>query len=292
MSDKNLSQPPRADRPVVVITGAASGIGAALAQSWADRGARLVLGDVDAPRLQGIADALAARGVDVMAQPCDVADRAQVQKLADDCAARFGAASILINNAGVALVDPLASMSMTDAQWIIGINFWGVVHGSQVFTPQLQSQPGSAIVNLSSIFAMLSLPSQSMYNASKAAVRAFSDALREELRHPPADLPDRYPVHVLCVHPGGVRTRIVEQARVGDLRGVASDASALRSHFLQVARTSPETVASAIINGLNRRQTRLLIGTDARIGDLLYRLAPSRASAWFSALARRRNLGS
>ncbi len=288
MSDKNLSQPPRADRPVVVITGAASGIGAALAQSWADRGARLVLGDVDAPRLQGIADALAARGVDVMAQPCDVADRAQVQKLADDCAARFGAASILINNAGVALVDPLASMSMTDAQWIIGINFWGVVHGSQVFTPQLQSQPGSAIVNLSSIFAMLSLPSQSMYNASKAAVRAFSDALREELRHPPAHLKPAHPVHVLCVHPGGVKTRIVEQARVGDLQGLAPDVQSLRDNFLQMARTTPEQAAAAILQALDRRQTRLLIGTDARIGDLLYRIAPSRSSAWFAALARKR----
>ena len=274
---------------VAVITGAASGIGAALARACSARGSRLVLADVDLPRLQALADELRAQGTEVIAPHCDVADRAQVQVLADQTAARFGAASIVFNNAGVALVDPLASMSMSDAQWIIGINFWGVVHGSQIFTPQLQSRPGSAIVNLSSIFAMLSLPSQSMYNASKAAVRAFSDALREELRHPPGNSQAAHPVHVLCVHPGGVRTRIVEQARVGDLQGIAPDAQTLRSNFLQVARTTPEKAAAEILHALDRRQTRLLIGTDARIGDLLYRIAPSRSSAWFAALARKRN---
>jgi len=274
--------------PVSVITGAASGIGEALARACAARGHRLVLGDVDQPRLHRLSEELRAGGTTLIAQTCDVAHRAQVQQLADDCAAHFGAARFVFNNAGVALVDPLASMSMSDAQWIIGINFWGVVHGSQVFTPQLQSQPGSAIVNLSSIFAMLSLPSQSMYNASKAAVRAFSDALREELRHPVGQGKAAHPVHVLCVHPGGVKTRIVEQARVGDLQGIAPDAQTLRNNFLQVARTTPAQAAAAILRALDRRQTRLLIGTDARIGDLLYRIAPSRSSAWFAALARKR----
>jgi short-subunit dehydrogenase len=277
--------------PVVVITGAASGIGAALARAWAARGARLVLADVDQPRLQALTQSLQQQGRACLAQTCDVADRAQVAQLARACEQAFGPAQVLINNAGVALVDPLASMQPDDAQWIIGINFWGVVHGSQIFTPQLQRHPNSTIVNLSSIFAMLSLPSQSMYNASKAAVRAFSDALREELRHPPVDAPDRHPVHVLCVHPGGVRTRIVEQARIGDLRSVAPDAQTLKRQFLEVAKTTPEQAATAILNAIDARKTRLLIGADARVGDLLYRLAPARASAWFAALARRRRQG-
>lgn len=278
--------------PVVVVTGAASGIGAALAQAWAQRGARLVLGDVDLPRLTGLAQTLQNAGVQCHAQACDVSDRDQVLHLAESCDKHFGPANVLVNNAGVALVDPLASMRMQDAEWIIGINFWGVVHGSQVFTPQLQCQPGSTIVNLSSIFAMLSLPSQSMYNASKAAVRAFSDALREELREAPRLSPGVHPVQVLCVHPGGVRTRIVEQARIGDLRAVAPDVQTLRNNFMQVARTSPEQAASAILRAVDTRRTRLLIGTDARIGDLLYRIAPSRASAWFTALARKQQSGS
>lgn len=291
MSPPAPRHPQTSTARVAVITGAASGIGAALATACAARGYRLVLADVDQPRLQELADALRSSGVELIAQHCDVADREQVQHLANACTERFGPASTVFNNAGVALVDPLASMNMTDAQWIIGINFWGVVHASQIFTPQLQSRPGSAIVNLSSVFAMLSLPSQSMYNASKAAVRAFSDALREELRHPlPAHATGRlaHPVHVLCVHPGGVKTRIVEQARIGNLEGIASDAQTLRSNFLQVARTTPEQAAASILHALDRGKTRLLIGADARMGDLLYRIAPSRSSAWFAALARRR----
>lgn len=277
--------------PVVVITGAASGIGAALAWAWAARGARLVLADVDHARLSKLEQSLQAQGSVCLTQCCDVADRAQVEALARVCELQFGPAQVLVNNAGVALVDPLASMRPEDAQWIIGINFWGVVHGSQVFMPQLQSHPGSSIVNLSSIFAMLSLPSQSMYNASKAAVRAFSDALREELRHAPNDAHGRHPVHVLCVHPGGVRTRIVEQARIGDLRSVAPDEQTLKRQFLEVARTTPEQAASAILRAIDARRTRLLIGADARIGDLMYRIAPARASAWFAAIARRRRQG-
>jgi short-subunit dehydrogenase len=284
-----------ASGPVVVITGAASGIGAALARHWAMRGARLMLADVDEPRLLTLTQSIRQQGGLCESLPCDVADRAQVEQLALACQAHFGAAQVLVNNAGVALVDPLASMRMQDAQWIIGINFWGVVHGSQAFIPQLQSHAGSTIVNLSSIFAMLSLPSQSMYNASKAAVRAFSDALREELRHPTthasAESPARHPVNVLCVHPGGVRTRIVEQARIGDLRSVAPDEQTLKNEFLKVARTTPEQAAEAIVRAVDTRRTRLLIGTDARIGDLLYRIAPGRASAWFSSLARRRRTG-
>lgn len=280
-----------ASPPVVVITGAASGIGAALAWAWAARGARLVLADVDHARLSELAQSLKAQGAVCLAQRCDVADRAQMEQLASACERLFGPAQVLVNNAGVALVDPLASMRPQDAQWIIGINFWGVVHGSQVFMPQLQSHPDSSIVNLSSIFAMLSLPSQSMYNASKAAVRAFSDALREELRHAPEDGQDRHPVHVLCVHPGGVRTRIVEQARIGDLRSVAPDEQTLKRQFLAVARTTPEQAATAILKAIDARKTRLLIGADARIGDLMYRIAPARASAWFAAIARRRRQG-
>jgi short-subunit dehydrogenase len=169
------------------------------------------------------------------------------------------------------------------------INFWGVVHGCRAFAPQLRSRPGCVIVNISSIYAMLSSPTQAFYNASKAAVRAFSDALREELR---AD--GQHPgVQVLCVHPGGIRTQIAVNARLGDISALADNAQHLQRQFSELSRTSPQEAAERIVRALMQGRSRLLIGGDARVGDWIYRLNPARASAWFSALvraARRRNL--
>jgi NADP-dependent 3-hydroxy acid dehydrogenase YdfG len=201
----------------VVITGAASGIGEALARNLAAQGARLLLADVDIGRLDAVVAELRAGGADCLAQPCDVADVAAVQALADTALQAWGGADVVINNAGVGLVAPVHSLALADAHWLMNINFWGVVHGSRAFTPQLQARPGSVIVNISSIFAMVSMPTQSIYNASKAAVRGFSDALREELR--------ASGVRVLCVHPGGIQTRIAQQARLGDISAVAGHAA-------------------------------------------------------------------
>jgi short-subunit dehydrogenase len=156
------------------------------------------------------------------------------------------------------------------------------VHGCRAFAPQMQARPGCVIVNISSIFAMLSLPTQSFYNASKAAVRAFSDALREELR----TTSPRHAVRVLCVHPGGIRTRIAVNARLGDISALADNAHELHTQFARQARTSPEAAAARIVRAIQNRDTRLLIGGDARLGDWLYRLRPARASAWFTNLVR------
>lgn len=268
----------------VVLTGAASGIGAALAQQLAARGARLLLADVDATRLEALAAGLKVSSGTVLTQSCDVADEAQLQTLAGRSVSELGGADILINNAGVALVAPVSSLALADAQWLMGINFWGVVNGCRLFLPQLTRRPGSVIVNISSIFAMLSVPTQSIYNASKAAVRAFSDALREEVRE--------QGVQVLCVHPGGIRTRIVEQARMRDISLVADTPEAMRQRFLDNAPTSAEQAASAILDAIERGQTRLLIGRDAKWGDFIYRLAPRRASAWLTALGRKRRAAS
>ena len=263
----------------VVITGAASGIGEALAHALAERGARLLLADVDATRLATVAQALRAKGASCDSLPTDVASRPALQALADRAQALWGGADVLINNAGVALVSPVHNLDEADARWLMDINFWGVALGSQIFLPQLKARPAAVIVNISSIFAMISMPTQSIYNAAKAAVRAFSDALREELRETS--------VRVLCVHPGGIRTRIAEQARLGDISSVAASAAELHANFAQAARTTAGDAAAAIIRAIERDQTRLLIGLDARLGDWVFRLAPARASAWFSALARR-----
>lgn len=263
----------------VVITGAASGIGEALARHLAPQGARLLLADVDAPRLQAVAQSLRDRGAACIAQACDVADAGAVHALADTAQREFGAADVLVNNAGVALVAPVGGAGSEHARWLMDINFWGVVHGCQAFAPQLRAQPGRSVVNVSSIFAMVSMPTQAIYNASKAAVRGFSDALREEWRESGT--------HVLCVHPGGIRTRIVQQARLGDISAVADSAQALSDQFDRMARTSADDAAAAIARAVLERRTRLLIGADAHVGDWLHRLVPGRSSAWFTALARR-----
>jgi NAD(P)-dependent dehydrogenase (short-subunit alcohol dehydrogenase family) len=272
----------------VVITGAASGIGEALARAFGAQGARLLIADVDAVRLQAVAGSLQQQGCTCLAQVCDVSQAAAVDALAERALRELGGADVLINNAGVAMVAPVQSLSLDDAHWLMDINFWGVVHGCRAFTPQLQSRPGSVIVNLSSVFAMVSLPTQSLYNASKAAVRAFSDALREELREDIKNTAAQrmHGVRVLCVHPGGIRTRLVEQARLGDITAIADSPQALHSQFKLLARTSAEQAAAAIAQAVLSGRTRLLIGLDAHLGDGLFRLVPARASAWFSALAR------
>ena len=267
---------------VVVITGAASGIGRALALACGARGARLLLADLNEPGLAELAAQLQALGTTCHFQRMDAGSEADIFALARTCQSQFGAADIVFNNAGVTLVSSVEKLQTADAQWLMNINFWGVVHGCRAFIPQLRTRPEAVLVNISSIFAMVSVPSQSMYNAAKAAVRAFSDALREELRESA--------IKVLCVHPGGIRTNIANNARMADMSLMLVSAQQMRSGFEVQARTTPEQAALAIVRAIEAGQTRLMIGADARILDWIYRLAPARSSAWLTKLARRRQL--
>lgn len=264
---------------VIVITGAASGIGAALALASARQGARLMLADVNENGLMAVAQRVLSLGGECFTAVTDTGDEASIAQLAAATQSQLGRVDVLINNAGVGLVAPVEGMRSADAQWLMNINFWGVVHGCQAFLPLLRKQPEAVIVNISSIFAMISVPTQSIYNASKAAVRGFSDALRQELRGSG--------VRVLCVHPGGIATNIVNAARVIDSRMVADSDQQLREQFTQNARTSPEAAADAILRAIVQQRTRLLIGTDAKVLDFLYRIAPSRAAGWATQLGQR-----
>jgi short-subunit dehydrogenase len=265
----------------VVITGAASGIGRALAEQAAREGAKLLLADIQTQALEALASTLRSAGCECHTLHCDTGSEAAIAKLAQESLRVFaaqGGASVLINNAGVGLVNPVHNLNTADAHWLMNINFWGVVHGCQQFLPQLRAQPQAVIVNISSIFAMLSIPTQSIYNASKAAVRGFSDALRQELRGSP--------VRVLCVHPGGIKTNIARASRIGDISMLADDAPTLVAQFEAHALTTPEQAAQVIWRAVARRKTRVLIGPDAVFMDAVYRLFPSRASAWLSAVVR------
>ncbi len=256
---------------VAVITGAASGIGEALARLCAKEGMRLALCDIHQDKLQAVADSLRGHGAQVLTAVVDVADPLAVETFAFDVAKAYGGCDLMINNAGVALTDTVLHGALDDMHWLMNINFWGVVHGCRSFLPYLQRADEAALVNVSSIFAMLSVPTQSIYNASKAAVRAFSDALREELVDTAVTL--------TCIHPGGIKTDIARHARVGDCSLVAHDRGDMVADFDRLARTSPQAAAAAILNAVKRKQTRVLIGPDAALIDGLYRLCPGSVAS-------------
>ncbi len=269
-------KPRKIQGQAVVITGAASGIGEALALQFARQRARLLIADIDAIGLSRVAKAVQALGAECHTLVVDTGSEAAVGGLATESLARLGAADIVINNAGVGLMAPVNKLSSDDAHWLMNINFWGVVHGCRYFLDQMKGRPDPVLVNISSIFAMVSIPTQSIYNASKAAVRGFSDALREELRGDGID--------VLCVHPGGIRTNIANSARITDVSMVADSDQQMREAFTRMARTTPEQAALVIVGAITARKNRVLIGADAKLMDLVFRLFPSKASQWFTQL--------
>ncbi len=257
----------RFDDRVVAITGAGSGIGRALAVELAGRGAHVAVSDVDEA---GLADTVArceGRGVKVTAQRVDVADRAAVDAWAEQVVADHGRVNVIVNNAGVALSADVEVMSYDDLEWLMGVNFWGVVHGTKAFLPHLKAAGEGHVVNLSSVFGLVSIPTQSAYNAAKFAVRGFTDALRIELEA--ADCG----VSATTIHPGGIRTNIVRNARL-DLRSglLADDREEAARDFDRLARTTPEEAARQILLAVERNRRRALIGPDAKVIDALSRL--------------------
>ncbi len=253
------------EQSVAVITGAATGIGRALAARLADEGASLCLADINKGELDVVAHALRAKGCDVSAHAVDVADRRQVEALCRSTVEHFGRADLLINNAGVALRGDVEEVSLSDMEWLMGINFWGTVYGVKYFLPILKQQKKAYIVNLSSVFGMIAPPGEAAYAASKFAVRGFTEALRHELAGTS--------VQVSSVHPGGIRTGIAKSSRVGagaDPQKGEQDAA----KFEFLARTTPERAADRIVSGVLQGKTRILIGRDASQIDLIQRLLP------------------
>lgn len=241
---------------VVVITGAASGIGRALAVAMAARGALLALSDIDEVGLAETASQASTAGaVRVRTDRLDVADRRTFGEYAEAIAGDFGRVNVMVNNAGVALSGDLEDLEYRDIDWIIGVNFWGVVHGTKEFLPHLIASGDGHLVNISSLFGLVSMPGQSMYSASKYAVRGMTESVREEM------LVAGHPVGVTAVHPGGIKTAIARNARFS-VRGDRDAAVDLFDGTL--ARTSAERAAEAIINGILRNRGRVLIGMDAR----------------------------
>lgn len=255
---------------VVVITGAASGIGRALAIRLSKEPiAGIAIADVNKNALDET-KSLAESGVKVTAHRVDVSSEDEVRSFADDVVRDHGRVSHVVNNAGVALGGTVREVSLEDIRWLIDINFWGVVHGTKIFLPLLEKEKSAHIINISSIFGIFAPPGQAAYCASKFAVRGFTECLRQELAGSN--------IAVSVVHPGGVSTNIANDARIG--AGVSLTETEIRERRKRInknlARTAPERAAEIIVRGIKRREPRIMIGSDSRGLDMIARFFPRK----------------
>jgi NAD(P)-dependent dehydrogenase (short-subunit alcohol dehydrogenase family) len=255
---------------VAVVTGAASGIGRATALALARRGCDVALVDLDAAGLASAAGEVERAGRRASSHLADVADAERMHALAGEVQAEHGRVHVLVNNAGVSVGGTLEEQSLEDLRWIVGVNLWGVVHGCKFFLPLLRREDEAHVVNVSSMFGLMGVPTQSSYCATKFAVRGLSEALAAEL--------SGTRIGVTCVHPGGVRTNIVRNSRTHD-EAVRARTIALFERFA----TAPERVGEAIARAIERNRSRLVICREAHLADWAKRLFPiaaGRAVGW------------
>jgi NAD(P)-dependent dehydrogenase (short-subunit alcohol dehydrogenase family) len=257
------------DDGVAVITGAGSGMGRCLAQQLAARGTSLALADVNENGLHETVTLLGGATGKITRHIVNVAEETQVKEFAEAVAAQQGRATILFNNAGVALLGHLEEISLEEFRWLMGVNFWGVVYGVTYFLPLLKKEKRAHIVNTSSLLGFFGASGQGAYCASKFAVRGYTESLHHELLGTN--------VGVTCVHPGFVRTSIAERAKVGRGAGAGLREESL-TRFQKVARTDAATAANKILRGVELGKARVLIGPDAYFVDIWQRLKP--ASYW------------
>ena len=256
----------RLEGRTAVITGAAGGIGRAIAISLARRKCDLALADVDEVGTAETARLARDYGVFVSQHRIDVADRLAVAEFPNTVAAEHGRVDILVNNAGVAVGGTFGQVTDEDFEWLFEINFWGVVRMTRAFIPLLRRSDDARVVNLSSVYGLIAPPEQVPYSASKFAVRGFSEALRHEL--------EGSSVGVTVVHPGGVNTSIAEKARVP--AGITQEEiERRRKRYRKLLTMPPETAGETIVRGIERRQSRVLVGSDAKVISLIARLLPT-----------------
>ncbi|CAA0122018.1 Putative oxidoreductase SadH [Halioglobus japonicus] len=265
---------------IAVITGAGSGIGRALAMQLNREGCELFLSDINSDALNETIAMLPLKNIPADGQVLDVADKEGMHAWADRIGSSKGHVDIVINNAGVALMANVEESNYADLEWLMGINFWGVVYGTQAFLPLLRNSAQGHLVNLSSVFGLIGVPTQSAYNAAKFAVRGYTEALRQEMAGSN--------VHVCCVHPGGIKTNIARVARGGDESLTPEERG---REFEKLAKTSPETAAKKIIEAIEKRKKRLLIGLDAVVISIVSRLFPVSYTRFILALGNPEKLG-
>jgi butyryl-CoA dehydrogenase len=264
-------------KSIAVVTGAGSGIGRALALRLAAEGIScLAITDVNESGLLETRGQIANTEMKIDARILDVSDRAQMEKYASDIASLFGGVTHLFNNAGVGLLGDFEQISLDDFAWLMNTNFWGVVYGTKFFLPTLKQQERAHIVNVSSVFGFVAPPEQTAYCASKFAVRGFTESLRHEL----ADTN----VRVSLVHPGGIKTNIARNSRLGENTPAENKHQGVK-FFDKVAKTSAEIAAETILRGVKNENPRILIGADAHAINYIHRLFPKSYLRIFEMIA-------
>lgn len=259
----------RIEGRIALVTGAAGGIGRATAVRLAEKGAHVALADVNESGLDETRSRVERLGVRATTHLVDVADRAAMEDLVRQIESAHGGLHVLVNNAGVAVSATFEDHTLEDFQWLIGINFWGVVHGCKLFMPLLRQADEAHIVNVSSVFGLIGMPMNSAYCASKFAVYGLSESLRVELS-------DTH-IGVTCVQPGGVATDIVKSARWTDDPAAAALRPRTERAFARMM--PPERAAKAIVRGIERNSHRVLITREAHVIDAAKRAFPSLTSA-------------
>lgn len=255
---------------VAVVTGAGSGIGRALAKRLAtEEIAGLAIADVNAAGLEETRSQIDGR-TEVTKYIVDVADRAAMSSFAEDVIRDHGRVTHVINNAGVALGGTFNEVSLDEIEWLIGVNFWGVVHGTKFFMPYLEREESAHIINISSLFGLIAPPGQAAYCASKFAVRGFTESLRHEL--------EGTNIAVSVVHPGGVKTNIANTARIAaaTIHSQEEIDRRLKKMNRNLSTTKPDRAAEIIVNGIKARKPRIIVGPDARIISWIQRVFPQR----------------
>ncbi len=251
---------------VCVITGAGSGIGRALAENLARRGAKLALSDIDTEGLAETVRRVEALGAQVKSDRLNVAEREAVLLYADEVKKHFGVVHQIYNNAGIAFHGEVIDSQFKDIERIMDVDFWGVVNGTKAFLPALIESGDGHVINVSSLFGLIAVPGQSAYNAAKFAVRGFTESLRQEM------MARKHPVKVTCVHPGGIKTAVARNATYAE--GI--DAQKFSSFFdKQLALHTPEMAAQTITEGVRKGHARVLIGWEAKVLDVSVRFLAS-----------------
>jgi short-subunit dehydrogenase len=254
---------------VAAITGAASGIGRATAQLLGSRGCSVALIDIDQAGLEETARDLQASGVTTSAHQADVSDAERMQALPAEVVAAHGAVHVIVNNAGVSVLKSFEDHTLDDLRWLIGINFWGVIHGCKFFLPELRKADEAHIVNVSSMFGFFGVPGQSSYCAAKFAVKGLSESLWAELQGSN--------IGVTSIHPGGIATGIAKTVRVDD----EAARTRLEKTFEEHGHP-PSDVAEGILRGIERNKLRVIVGREAYLTEWLKRLFPVSFHPWIA----------